>query len=242
MSIARSVKEYAGVLHSPAQAELTYEQNAGPASPTADLNRLGEFSAMRAESGHVPDDRLRLRADSTAHERIGDDAAARSAREDQTRHRSCSALDMLSGMAEWLSFWNQETRARNSNLAGGPVDEIYVPYGRDRIGRRDRIYCVGIENGRLLLITRVRAALLEADIADDEMIYVDDSDEEYVEADFDRIVPGSVIGALRVIYVDGSEHPISCDAAGRVQGNAYEGRSSIRELVAGADQLDDLLD
>lgn len=72
MSIARSVKEYAGVLHSPAQAELTYEQNAGPASPTANLNRLGEFSAMRAESGHVPDDRLRLRADSTAHERIGD--------------------------------------------------------------------------------------------------------------------------------------------------------------------------
>jgi len=77
MSIARSVKEYAGVLHSPAQAELTYEQNAGPASPTADLNRLGEFSAMRAESGHVPDDRLRLRADSTAHERIGDEPHVR---------------------------------------------------------------------------------------------------------------------------------------------------------------------
>jgi hypothetical protein len=83
-------------------------------------------------------------------------------------------------MAEWLSFWNQDTRSRNAALAGGPVDEIYVPYGRGKIGRRDRIYCVGIEHGRLLLITRVRAALLEADIADNELIYIDDSDDEYV--------------------------------------------------------------
>lgn len=145
-------------------------------------------------------------------------------------------------MPDWLSFWNQETRARNADLAGGQVDEIYVPYGRGKIGRRDRIYCVGIEHGRLLLITRVRAALLEGDIADDEMIYIDDSDEEYVEADFNRTVPTNVLGTLTLIYADGSEHPIRCDQAGRVQGNAYEGRSSIRELAAGASELDALLD
>lgn len=144
-------------------------------------------------------------------------------------------------MAEWLSFWDKETRSYNAALAGGRVDEIYVPYGRGKIGRRDRIYCVGIEQGRLLLITRVRAALLEADIGDDEMVYIDDSDEEYVEADFNRKVPRGVVDALRVIYANGSEHPIRCDAAGRVQGNAYQGRSSIRELASGADELDVLL-
>lgn len=150
--------------------------------------------------------------------------------------------DMLTFLAEWLSFWNQETRERNANLANGAVDQIYVPYGRGKIGRRDRIYCVGIENGQMLLITRVRAALLEADIADDEMIYIDDSDEEYVEVDFDRKVPTRVVDLLRVIYANGSEYPISRDEAGRVQGNAYEGRSSIRELAAGADELHVLLD
>lgn len=145
-------------------------------------------------------------------------------------------------MPDWLSFWNQDTRARNADLAGGPVDEIYIPYGRGKIGRRDRIYCVGIERGRLLLITRVRAALLDGDVADEEMIYIDDAAEEYVDVDFDRAVPREILATLRLVYADRSEHPIRLGETGLVQGTAYEGRSSIRELSAGAAGLDALLD
>src|ERR1035438_3819375 len=73
--------------------------------------------------------------------------------------------------------------------------------------------------------------LHSADIADDEMTYIDDSDEEYVEPDFNRKVPPHVVDAITVIYADGTDHPVRCDAEGSVQGNAYEGRSSIRELA-----------
>jgi hypothetical protein len=68
---------------------------------------------------------------------------------------------------------------------------MYVPYGRDKIGRGDRIYCMGIEDGQLRLITRVRAALPEGDEVDDEMIYLDNTEEERAEADFDRLEPVS---------------------------------------------------
>lgn len=116
-----------------------------------------------------------------------------------------------------------------------------MPYGRDKISRGDRIFCVGIERGELRLITRLRAAVLDADTLDEDLLYIDDAEDEYVEADFDRVVPGHVLDTLKLIYADGSEHPIRRDAAGRVEGNAYEGRSSIRELAAGTAELDALL-
>lgn len=145
-------------------------------------------------------------------------------------------------MAEWLSFWNKATRRLNESLLqGDTVSAIYIPYGKQLIARGDVIYCVGLEAGGLQLITRLRAASLDDDRNHIKSVWVDDAEATPVDADFERAVPDKVIAAIRYLHVDGTEHAMRRDSDGRVLPHAYQGRSSIRELTRGVDELDALL-
>jgi hypothetical protein len=143
-------------------------------------------------------------------------------------------------MAEWLSFWNAETRARNGDLHGGPVEDIYVPYGKGKISHGDVIYCVGIEDEELRLITRIRVGSLDDDPADEESVLIEDAEEEPVDVDLDRLVTFEAAHAIRYEHVDGSKHRLTITGV-LIDPSPFQGRSSIRELREGSAQLDSLL-
>lgn len=70
----------------------------------------------------------------------------------------------------WLSFWNQEiqrlrTKQLDSARDRGDAD-IWVPYGKDKLARRDTVYCVGFESGthELLLFGRLTIARIDDDL------------------------------------------------------------------------------
>ena len=145
-------------------------------------------------------------------------------------------------MSHWLSFWNKDTRRLNGPLLqGDAVSAIYIPYGKQRVSRGDIIYCVGIENGDLRLITRLHAASLNDDLDHRESVWVDYVEGEAVDADFQRVMPSAVVTAILYLHVDGSEHRVRLGRGGRVLPHAFQGRSSIRELASGFQALDALL-
>jgi len=51
----------------------------------------------------------------------------------------------------------------------------------------------------------------------------------------------SMLDKLRFVKSDGTEDGFKRAAGGRVSGNAFQGRGSLRELVTGHDDLDRLL-
>jgi hypothetical protein len=147
-------------------------------------------------------------------------------------------------VTDWLSFWNRETRAENEpRLAGREVGEIYIPHGAGRVAIGDRIYCVGVQDGRLLLITRIDAVSVTPD---EDPNHVDSvlvrGAENGIVAAYDRIVPPPVLHSLRYLRVRSTEpEPIKLTPTGDVVASAFRGRSSIREMVRGASSLDTLL-
>lgn len=151
---------------------------------------------------------------------------------------------MMPVVTDWLSFWSFETREHGEDLHGEFVTSIYVPYGDGKVRRGDAIYCVAVENGGLRLLTRVVARTLSEDDDPDhhESVRVDDDDEIPV-TDYDRVVPPDVLAAIRFAHTDGSEHGILIegDDGAYVDGHRFQGRSSLRRLVAGAAELYALL-
>lgn len=139
-------------------------------------------------------------------------------------------------MASWLSFWNVATRRRNeADLHGAVVSEIYVPWGKHKLKRRDSIYCVYIEGGELHLITRIRVASLDEDPPDEESVRVKPMRSDRVRADYDRVVPLSKARGIEYLHTDGATRRMDCNP------RRFQGRASIRELNAGEDRLDALL-
>lgn len=142
-------------------------------------------------------------------------------------------------MAERLSFWNADSRRRSEGLHGGPVEGIYVPFGKDRISRGDTIYSVGIEDDELRLITRVRVGSIEDDPEDEDSVLIEDVDEG-VDVDFDREVSPEVIEAIEYEQVDGSKHRMPILGV-RIGHAPFQDRSSIRALSKGAADLGTVL-
>jgi hypothetical protein len=147
-------------------------------------------------------------------------------------------------VADWLSFWNKETRAGNEpRLAGQEVEEIYIPHGAGRVAVGDRIYCVGVQDGSLLLITRIDAVRItpDEDPNHTDSVLVRGAENGIVAA-YDRIVPSRVLQSLRYLRTESTKpDPIKLTPTGEVVASAFQGRASIRELVQGAGDLDALL-
>jgi hypothetical protein len=146
---------------------------------------------------------------------------------------------------QWLSFWNQETRTRQSQ--GGtsrtrPSDaNIFVPYGQGQVAVGDSVYCVAIDHGELLLFGRVLVGRIEVDPTHAESLDVwEDPGSKAFEID-EKVVDGAIANDLVYFQADGSEHHLPCDTTGKLLGTAFQGRSSIRELSRGSEGLDALL-
>jgi hypothetical protein len=151
---------------------------------------------------------------------------------------------MMPGVTNWLSFWSFETRERGETMHGQVITSIYVPYGDGKLRLGDAIYCVSVEDGGLRLLTRVVAHAVNEDTDHDhhESVEVDDDGEAPV-TDYDRVVPPDVLAAIRFAHTDESEHGILTEGedGAYVDGHRFQGRSSLRRLIAGSAELDALL-
>jgi hypothetical protein len=145
-------------------------------------------------------------------------------------------------VTDWLSFWSKETREENAKwLTGQEVKQIYVPYGDKRVVVGDRVYCVGIEAGGLLLITRIDATAVKPDKNPKHIrsVLVDGAKNGF-GARYDRPVPD--LTALKYLRVKSKiPEPIKLTPTGVIVHQAYQGPSSIRKLKHGADELNKLL-
>jgi hypothetical protein len=151
---------------------------------------------------------------------------------------------MMAAVADWLSFWNKTRKQKEAVLHGEVVEQIYVPYGEGRVSVGDSIYCVGIEAGKLLLITRVEVAKLSADHDPDhrESVVIDGAKKNTTKADFKRKLPASTVKKLKYRRRDDSEHNVKFKAeGGGVEPGQFQGPASIRELSQGAVHLESLL-
>jgi len=142
-------------------------------------------------------------------------------------------------MADWLSFWNKDTRKQNKlKLKGKVVGSIYIPYGEGLVSKGDTVYCVGIEGGELLLITRVKVAKVLSH-PQPQWVSISAAPTKVV-ADYQRTVPKKVIKLLRYRRKSGEERGFDFNGI-KVKPSPFQGYASIRELSKGVSDLDALL-
>jgi hypothetical protein len=146
--------------------------------------------------------------------------------------------------SRWLSFWNEQTRRgqgrRRRPHASATGAEIYVPYGEGKLAVGDTVYCVGVDEGELLLFDRVVVGRMDVDLGDSESLDVWSERGTGTPFQDARVVDDPTIDSLIYLHADRTEHRVPRDASGRVRGNAFQGRASIRELVRGFESLDRL--
>lgn len=142
-------------------------------------------------------------------------------------------------MADWLSVWDAETRARNNGLHGGQPGGIHVPHGKGRVALGDIIYCACIDDKELLIITRLRVASLEDDPDDEESVLVQDAD-GHSGGGIPREIPPDVAWAIEFEPLAGSVRRLPIFQV-RIDSSELQGRASLRALTEGANELDGLL-
>jgi hypothetical protein len=142
-------------------------------------------------------------------------------------------------MGDWLSFWNKEQREQNK--VREPFTHIYIAYGEQRISRRDKVYCVGIQDGDLHLFTRVEVAKLENDDDPDHVESILAFPKSKIITDYQLAVPLPCLKSLRYLRVGSSiPCPVKLTGKGKVVPMQFRGPASLRELVQGAGKLDSL--
>jgi hypothetical protein len=147
-------------------------------------------------------------------------------------------------VADWLSIWNKTRKRREAELQGDVIDEIYVPYGDNRVSVGDKIYCVGMEGGELFLIIRVEIAKLspDPDAEHGESVLVDGAKSNTAKADYKRRVPTPTVKKLKYRLRDDTEQGVKLKPeGGGVEPGQFQGISSLRELTEGSAKLDALL-
>jgi YD repeat-containing protein len=145
----------------------------------------------------------------------------------------------------WLSFWDEKTRARQRGPGTGRTStsdaDIYVPYGQDKLAKGDSVYCVAVEEGGLWLFGRVIVGRMAEDPEHAESLDVwAEPGTETTWCEEDCVVDESAVDELVYQDADGTEHRMPRDSSGRLVADAFQGRSSIRELARGSEALDQL--
>ena len=138
-------------------------------------------------------------------------------------------------MAGWLSFWNAEIRAGNKPRQGTPLESAWIPWAAGKIDVGDDVYAVGIDDGELLLISRVVVDSVRVTDAATEKITIESRESEAMR--FDRIVPRRTVDQLRYLDAAGEEQRFARAANGRLQGTPFQGRASLRELAPRSGEL-----
>jgi hypothetical protein len=144
-----------------------------------------------------------------------------------------------------MSFWNQKTRARQRRTGTARTStngaHIHVPYGQDKLAKGDSVYRVAVEEGELWLFGRVIVGRMAEDPEHAESLDIwAEPGTETTWCEDDCVVDGSVVDELVYLDADGTEHRMPRDASGRLVPDAFQGRSSIRELARGSEALDQL--
>lgn len=141
-------------------------------------------------------------------------------------------------MPDWLSFWNAKLREEQKALE--PFTHIYIEYGEGLdIAEDDTIYCVGIEEGELRLFTRIEAGPVEPDTdpAHTASVAVWPKGGGSITADYALAVSPTITKALEYKLKGGAVQGVKRNQTGGIEPQAFRGRSSVRELAAGADLL-----
>ena len=146
-------------------------------------------------------------------------------------------------MASWMSFWNKRTRdaQRRAGVDHGTDAHIWVPYGEGKLATGDTVYCVAIDRGELRLYGRLDVGRTAPDSEHAESIDVWGRAGSDWWAEEGTVVPPPVADEIAFLKADGTTSTFSRDGAGRLSGSAFQGRASIRELVAGAPELERLI-
>jgi hypothetical protein len=144
---------------------------------------------------------------------------------------------------QWLSFWDEETRARQgrtgSDGGNGGDPDISVPYGQDKLETGDAVYCVAVDEGRLLFVCRVTVARMAEDPEHAESLDVWAGPGTTWCPD-DCLVDDKAADELVYLDADGTEHRLPRDESGDLIGDAFQGRSSICVLARGTKVLDQM--
>jgi YD repeat-containing protein len=143
----------------------------------------------------------------------------------------------------WLSFWDEKTLALQRGTGTGRTSksdaDIYVPYGQDRLAKGDTVYCVAVGEGELWLFGRVIVGRMAEDPEHAESLDVwAEPGTETTWCEDECMVDESAVDELVYLDADGTEHRMPRDASGRLIADAFQGRSSIRELAHGSKALD----
>jgi hypothetical protein len=139
----------------------------------------------------------------------------------------------------WLSLWNRKVRqGRNSTTLPHPTDaDIWIPYGAGRIAVNDVVYCVAVDNGEVLFFGRLTVGRIAIDDTHKESIDVWQKRRTGTWFDPARVLDEATVEGLMYVKADGTQQRFVRDA-GRVTGYAFQGRASLRELVAGHEALE----
>jgi hypothetical protein len=141
---------------------------------------------------------------------------------------------------QWLSFWNQETRRaqRSGSIHHASDADIWVPYGAGNIDAGDAVYCVAVEAGELLLFGKLTIGRIDVDPEHIESLDV--WAEHATDTWFDPAISldDATVDGLVYLTKGRKQQTFARDGLGRVSGNAFQGISSLRELVTGSRRLD----
>jgi hypothetical protein len=140
----------------------------------------------------------------------------------------------------WLSFWNQKTRRaqRSGNVGHASDADIWVPHGAGKIGIGDIVYCVAVEAGDLFFFGKLTVGRIGVDARNIESVDVWSKAGLGSWLDPAVALDDATVDHLVYLKVDSTQHGFARDNYGGVSGSAFQGVSSLRELVAGYDGLD----
>ena len=137
----------------------------------------------------------------------------------------------------WLSFWSEKTAGMGRTSTGDGA--IYVPFGQDKLAKGDSVYRVAVVEGELWFFGRVIVGRMAEDPEHKGSLEVwAEPGTESTWCEDDCMVDESVVEELVCLDADGTEHRLPRDESGRLDGDAFQGSSSIVELAGGSKALD----
>ena len=139
----------------------------------------------------------------------------------------------------WLSFRDEKTRPRRTGEGTSGDAEIYVPYGQGKLGKGDSVYCVAVEESKLVFFCRVIVARIARDPEHAEGLDVW-AGPGSAWCEEDCVVGDDAVDELAYLDAGGKERQLPRDASGALVGDDFRGPSSIRELARGGEVLDRL--
>lgn len=156
---------------------------------------------------------------------------------------------MTRASKDFLHFWRRETAAAVRDWRTGgrrgqnPLNALPMPYAEGLVEPGDRVYAVEVNwpGTRFDLLGRVEAGTVGFPPNDPRGLVVVTAKRGTATRCGPIAIPRSTSAKLRIAYADGAARSLNRRSDGTIVAGAYQGRASVRELVAGAKELEKLL-